>query len=187
MRAHYRLMLVAVLLFQVPAWAEETGTIKGQVLMDGPSPLAGAPPLLRKDDPVAQKTGCNTADIPNRKLVVDAKSGGIANIVVYLRKAPVNTPANLKMPPAEPVVFDQKECQFLPRMLSVRVGQTVNCVSQDAVSHNVHTNGFSNPSENFLIPANSKVPTPVKLKDAENLPMRVNCDLHGWGSLLGCH
>jgi plastocyanin len=182
MRANWRLLLATVLLFQVPAFSAELGSIQGQVLLIGPSPLAGAPPLLKKDDPAAVKAGCTTRDVPNDKLIVDSKSAGIAKVIVYLRKAPANMPAELKKPPAEPLTFDQLGCRFEPRVLSVRVGQTVNCVSQDSVAHNVHTNGFSNPSENFLIPPGSKVPTPVQLKEPESLPMRVNCDLHSWMS-----
>jgi plastocyanin len=180
MRATLRLWLAAVLLFHVPALGEETGTIKGQILLDGESPLANAPLLVRKGDPAVKDAVCAGADIPNQKLLVDPKTGGIANIAVYLKKAPANMPAGLKNPPDKPLTFDQLGCQFLPRMMSVRVGQTVNCVTQDATSHNVHTSGFSNESLNFLIPANSKVVTPVRLTKAETLPMRVNCDLHSW-------
>ncbi|OAI57370.1 hypothetical protein AYO47_08110 [Planctomyces sp. SCGC AG-212-M04] len=182
MRANWRLLLATVLLIQAPASGGETGSIKAQVLLDGPSPLAGAPPLLKKDDPAAVKAGCTTRDVPNEKLIVHPKSAGIANVIVYLKKAPADMPAELKKPPVKPVTFDQRGCRFEPRLLSVRVGQTVNCVSQDSVAHNVHTNGFANPSENFLIPPGSKVPTPVTLKEPELLPMRVNCDLHSWMS-----
>jgi plastocyanin len=58
----------------------------------------------------------------------------LANIVVYVEKAPGEFPA-----PKEHVVIDQKDLSFVPHVLPVVVGTTVDFRNSDQVLHNVFT------------------------------------------------
>jgi len=175
-------LLALVMSFSCPALcpAQELGTVEGQFLLDGKSPLAEAPRLVKKGDAAVGAPFCAKADIPNEILLVDPETGGIADIVVYLRKAPAGMPAALKTPAVKEIAFDQKDCRFVPRILPVQIGQTINCTSQDPIGHNVHVTPFVNAGINLMVAGNAPKPTPVVMKDSENLPVLVVCDLHTW-------
>jgi plastocyanin len=55
-------------------------------------------------------------------------------VVVHLEKAP-----GPFRPPAEPAVVDQRGMKFVPRVLPVLRGTTVNFLNSDSVRHNVFT------------------------------------------------
>ena len=66
---------------------EGQGTLVGQILFDGAAPAAKAKipvALIKADKDICSKGG----DIPDESLVVDAASGGIANVFIYLAKKP---------------------------------------------------------------------------------------------------
>jgi len=161
------------------AGAAEYGNIEGQFVLDGEIPKLN--PKVKKGDPTAKDpTVCAAADVPDEILVVDPATKGIANIAVYLRKAPADMPADLKASSAKEVEFDQKGCQFSPHMIIVRTDQSVRCVSSDAVAHNLRTSPLSNNGINFTVPASDKKGTAVAMPKPENLPVRVQCDIHQW-------
>ncbi|HYF00231.1 MAG TPA: hypothetical protein VEJ18_15020, partial [Planctomycetota bacterium] len=51
-------------------------------------------------------------------------------------------------PPTEPVVLDQVDFAFVPRVFGIRVGQTLRITSKDASLHNVSCQPFHNPPFN---------------------------------------
>ena len=164
------------------AWgAEEAGgsTFSGQVVLVGEVPKLD--PVVTKDDPkAADLKACGRESVPSEKLVVDPKSKGIANVFVYLKKAPKGMPASLKKSKEPIVKFDQKGCQFIPHALLVRNDQVVHVVSGDPVGHNTHTYPVRNDPFNSAIKANETAGVPVKPKVAESLPLQVKCDIHPW-------
>jgi plastocyanin len=52
--------------------------------------------------------------------------------VVYVADAPGDFP-----PPKEPAVMDQEKLTFIPKVLPILVGSTVNCPNNDKVQHNI--------------------------------------------------
>jgi plastocyanin len=161
-----------------PAHAQ-TGTIEGQFVLDGDVP--NNPPKIKKGDPAAKDPAvCAVEDVPDESLVVDPASKGIANVIVFLRKAPANMPADLKASKEKEVVLDQKGCRFLPHVLAVRTDQTVKCINSDGAAHNVNIAPFINPPANFVVPANDQTGNKVTMKSAESLPVGVKCDIHSW-------
>ena len=149
------------------------GTVKGKVVIDGAAPALAM--LLGKGE-TTKDAICAVNGVPNESVIADA-SGGLANVFIYLKKAP----AGVQIPaaPADKIVFDQKGCIFSPHAFVSRVGQTINITNSDPVAHNVHT--FSvNKTFNSAVQGNDKVGTDLVYDKAETLPVKTICDFHGW-------
>jgi len=176
--------LAAAACVQIPALSlAQTGSIEGQIIFDGAAPVL--PPKVAKGDPTAKdKEVCAVNEVPDESLVVDPTTKGIANVVVYLKKAPAGMPAALKVAKVKEAEFDQKGCRFFPHILAVRTDQTVKCLSNDAVAHNVNITPLINDSKNFIVPPNDKAGVDVKMPKAEGLPVNVKCDIHSWMQAL---
>jgi len=163
-------------------WAAEgdnLGSFSGEVVLEGEIPKL-PPATTDKDPKAADLKACNVTEVPNEKLVVDPKTKGIANVFVYLKKAPAGMPAKLKKSDKDTVKFDQKNAQFIPHALFVRNDQTVKVMSEDPFGHNTHTYPVRNQPFNSAIKSHEKEGVPVTPKVAENLPLQVKCDIHPW-------
>ena len=156
------------------ASAQGYGHLTGQFVLQGAMPKIAPPKLGEKDREVCEVKPA----LPENTLIVDDETKGIANIVVYLKKAPRNIHPNLKNPKEKEIVFDQKNCRFEPHMLLVRTDQTVLVKSDDPINHNTHTHPFKNQELNFLVQPKDRKGVPVQYNQAEFLPTPVNCDLH---------
>ena len=160
--------------------AGDWGTIKGQVLAGGPvEPLK---PLVAKGNAAAKDPAvCAAQDVPDESLVIDAKTGGIANVVVYLQKKPAKVHPDLEMSKEAEVVFDQKGCQFLPHVMLVRSDQVVRVLSGDEVAHNTHSYPLKNKEQNFIMTPNDRKGVALpKHSQVEKLPTKIRCDIHPW-------
>ena len=150
-----------------------TGLLRGKVEFSGQyTPL---PPLYVKGGQVKDAAVCAAAEAADESILV--KDFGLANVFVYLKKAPkvsgdVVSDAN--------VIFDQKNCVFLPHAMTVRVGQTIKVLNSDAVAHNTHTNGKKTTSFNSIVNPNDTVGATLVYKQAEQEPISVVCDIHPW-------
>lgn len=159
---------------------DSTGEVTGQIVLDGDA--AEAALLVKKGDAAAKDSAvCAAADVPSEAIVVDPKSKGLANVFVYLARAPKGMPASMKKSETKEVVFDQKGCRFLPHALFVRTDQTVMVKSDDAISHNTHTFAVRNPRNyNTAINPNERKGIPMTFTAPERLPTEVKCDIHPW-------
>ncbi|MEQ9408043.1 MAG: hypothetical protein RIK87_09970 [Fuerstiella sp.] len=160
---------------EAPSAGSGPGTFSGRVVLAG-APLTLAPLFVKGAD-IKDKEVCAAVDLPDERLVLGAENG-VANVFVYMKKAPKGAP---KMsPPSEPLYFDQKNCRFLPRCLIVPIGQTVKVLSDDSIAHNTHTNPAKNNSVSSLVPANDRVGVlELEYTRAED-PFSVTCDFHAW-------
>ena len=141
-----------------------TGVIKGTVS------FRGERPALR----MIPNSECHSGAglVPDETVVVD-DGGGLRNVLVYLKDGPnADVPA-----PVSPPVLDQVGCRYVPRVVAVRVGETLRVRSSDPVMHNVHGLADQNPAFNFGMTAAGET------KDLTfNAPevIRVKCDVHPW-------
>jgi hypothetical protein len=107
----------------------------------------------------------------DRSLLVDPSTKGLANVVVFARKA-----SRVKNPVTEtPVVFDQKQCEFLSPVFAARVGQPVDVRNSDPIGHNTNIAGTA---FNQLIPAGQG--TVYKPESETGMPTMVTCNIHPW-------
>jgi plastocyanin len=153
------------------ARAEEWGSIKGRIVIDGTAPKP-APIAVTKDQFCIDKK-------PESDALVVGKDNALVNAVVYLRvgagspKVAINPEYEAKF--KEPVELDNTGCMFHPHITTVRVGQTLNVKSTDPVGHNTNI-GFL--SFNQTIPTNEMLP--IKVTKAEAVPQPVVCNIHPW-------
>ena len=115
-----------------------------------------------------------TKGAKSEELVV-SKGKGIQNVVIYAR---VRGGGELKMPEKNPTV-DQKDCRYLPHVIAVPVGVTVDVTSNDPVAHNVHSHATKNEAKNFQIPKKGII-IPYEITKAEEI--KLTCDIHAWMS-----
>jgi hypothetical protein len=156
------------------------GNVKGQVTVSGD--VAPLKLLVTKgDSKVRDSSVCAAEDVPDESLVVDAKTKGIANVVVWMVKKPAKIHPDLVKSKEAEVVFDQKGCKFLPHVLLVRTDQKVRVISDDGVAHNTHTYPLKNKQENFIVAPNDRKGVVVpSVNIEERLPAKVGCDIHTW-------
>ena len=105
-------------------------------------------------------------------LVVNAK-GGVKNAVVWLKTPPPGAAW-----PSAPVKIemDQKGCAFVPRVVLVPAGGTVEFLNSDRLLHNLHSASNDNPTFNRTQPRGRVIPVTFAKPEF----VQVNCDLHSW-------
>jgi plastocyanin len=141
------------------------GTIKGMVRFTGA-------PVTRKTFPVTIDQYLCGKEKTSEELVL-SQNNGIKNAVVALQ----GLPPGLKGPKnPTSAKIDQKECVFIPRVVVVPVGGTVEFLNSDRLLHNVRSSGKDNPPFNRAQPHARTIS--INFKSPEIL--RVDCDLHSW-------
>src|SRR5262245_52616590 len=161
--------VVALGLTSMPAAGQGgTGTIVGHVRYMGPMPVN---PLIRTGaDPRCNKLYVGKR--PTAPTFVVGADGAFANVLVNMDgsfpKAAV---------PTAPVVLNQKDCMYAPRVLGARIGQTLQVTNEDPTDHNVHSLSKAGNDFNRTQLINGK-PFDVTLKAGELL--RITCDNHTW-------
>jgi hypothetical protein len=152
------------------------GNFSGKVVLKGER--GTLPPLIAMGSDVKDKEVCAAVDVPDDRLVL-GEANGVANVFVYLAKAPKNG-KKLEVP-ADPFFFDQKNCRFIPHCVVVPTGQLIKVLSDDSVAHNTHTYPNRNTSISSVVGAGDRVgQVEFTYSKAETAPFAVTCDFHGW-------
>lgn len=152
------------------------GNFAGRVVLTGTAPQLG--PIFTKGAAIKDPEVCAAEDMPDDRLVLGADNG-VANVFIYIRKAPKGSPKPTVSD--EPMIFDQKYCRFIPHCQIVPVGQVVKVLSDDAAAHNTHTNPKRNNTVSSLVGANDREgKLELVYKKSEQAPFPVTCDFHGW-------
>ena len=142
------------------------GTIRGTVKFVGAA--------LKRTE-IANKPCHEGAASPllDETVVVNEKTGTLANVFVYLADAPPSTGST-----RDAAVLDQKDCRYVPHVVGVQVGQPLRIRSSDPKTlHNVHYNPSANAAGNFGM-TDAGAERSVQFDEAEFI--RVKCDVHPW-------
>jgi hypothetical protein len=151
------------------AQAAGRGTITGHITLSGKPP--GNPMIRMGMDPMcARATGGKRMA---QEIVVAAPDGSLANVFVRLEGTFPKSPV-----PADPVVLDQRACQYVPRVVGARVGQILQVRNDDDLLHNVHSLTEKGNVFNVSQPKAGMVQR-FTLKD-EEVMLRIKCDVHSW-------
>jgi plastocyanin len=140
------------------------GTIKGTIR------LAGGSVEVKKLKVTVDHTTCGTTK--DAEDVVVSPDMGLRNAVVSL----VTPPPVAKWSMAPIVQMDQKQCVFVPRVVVVPVGGTVEFLNSDRLLHNLHSAGGDNPTFNRTQPKGRTIPIAFRRPEI----IRIDCDLHPW-------
>lgn len=149
------------------------GTVSGVVKFAGKAP---APVLIDMTmDPACGMSG--GGDNYSEQYVV--KNGGLGNVFVYVKSGPAAA-MNYVPPAAPPVVMDQKGCRYVPHVVGVMRGGSVEFRNSDLTMHNVHTMPTTVGSEAIDISEGPKGTPQVKQFNHVELMIPVRCNNHPW-------
>jgi plastocyanin len=125
-------------------------------------------------DPLCARLVRQSGQRPTREIVTVDATGGMANTFVQLQGSFAAAP-----PPAnEPVVITQRGCIYAPRVVGLRVGQSLRIVNADTLLHNLH--GVSTKSNGFnTTQPGSGMVNDFPMKTAETM-LHLTCDVHSW-------
>ena len=140
-------------------------TIKGNIR------YVGAPIEKKKTPVTIDQYICGKEKEPEDLLL--SSNNGIRNAVVSLQNIPPGAKRNWNFPAAK---MDQKQCAFIPRVVIVPVGGTVEFLNSDRLLHNVRSAGKENPPFNRAQPHARSISFAFKQPEL----LRVDCDLHSW-------
>ena len=76
-----------------------------------------------------------------------------------------------------PVHLDQKGCQYIPHVVVMHAGQSLEIANNDQTSHNIHPLPTKNPEWNKSQPPGSP-PIVTKYDNPDFIP--VKCNVHPW-------
>jgi len=143
-----------------------TGTIRGTVVFDGTPPARTA--LRRDTDPYCAKTEQRSEDVVVTR-------GKLKDVLVRIENGTMGT----HRAPATPVLVDQKQCTYTPRVVGVLAGQKLAVRNSDGTFHNVH--GLVNGKDLWNKPHAPQAPdhalgTSARPGDVIDLV----CDVHPW-------
>ena len=158
------LAIITVFALVAPGMAQAAG-IRGVVNM------TGTPPPPKKLPVTIDQYVCGKEKV-GEDLVVTPQ-GGVKNVVVWLQTPPPGAAW-----PSAPVKveMDQKGCSFIPRVVIVPAGGSVEFLNSDRLLHNLHSVSRDNPTFNRTQPRNRAIPVPFPKPEI----VQVNCDLHSW-------
>jgi plastocyanin len=160
----------AVIIFMTAWCAAAPGPSRAETIK-GTVRFAGAP-IERKTFPVTIDQYVCGKEKEAEDLVLSSNKG-IRNAVVSLQSAPPGAKTKWNFPPAK---MDQQQCSFVPRVVIVPVGGTVEFLNSDRLLHNVKSMPRENPSFNRAQPHARTISFNFKQPEL----LRVDCDLHSW-------
>jgi hypothetical protein len=130
------------------------------------------------------KEFCSKFNVLDESLVVNARNGGIANVIAYLSPnrpdGPVPVHASYQETATAAVKMDNSCCRFDPHVVLLRTTQKLILGNSDEVSHNCKIDTLANQPINYTVPPKDKREQSFPL--AERLPARVSCSIHPWMS-----
>jgi plastocyanin len=155
-------LLVTLLLGTAAPAAEPTGQVRGTVRYTGKLP---EPRIILTTE---------GGTIRHQDLVVHPQTRGLRYVFTTLEDAP----AQPKVAKAEPVVMDQRDMLFVPRVVAVQHGQAVRFENSDAPNHSVRANSTvpANQLNSFI----SQGRPLDYVFEPQKAPVLIDCSLHEW-------
>jgi plastocyanin len=152
--------------------ADLNATISGVISFAGDAPRLG---LIN----MSTEQICDVANkqTPQRsqEWVVGA-GGGLANVLVQIK---TNLPAFDHAAPSQPLVFDQTGCLYAPHVFGMRVGQTLQILNPDRITHNVNAVAKVNRAFNAGMPG-VQAQLERTFDRVEDAPFSIRCNVHPW-------
>lgn len=146
------------------------GTVAGTVRYSGPRPHPKR--IDMSEDPACVEAHHGKAY--DESLVAN-RAGDLANVFVYVKSGLDGKRFETTQ---APVTIDQKGCWFRPRVLGIEVGQPLQVVNSDPVTHNIHPLAQVNREWNHS-QGPGDPPLARKFTKPE-IMIPVKCNIHSW-------
>jgi plastocyanin len=148
------------------------GTITGTIR------FAGKPPERVKID-MSMDPVCSITGGDNFAELYMLKEGKLANVYVYVKNGP---PAAMSAtsPAPSPVVMDQIGCKYVPHVIALMRGGSVEFRNSDGTMHNIHTLPTVEGSQPIDISQGPKGTPQVKQFNQPEVMLPVRCNNHPW-------
>lgn len=145
--------------------ASDAAAIRGTVV------VSGAVPAPKKVEVTIDQYVCGSDKDAGDLLVSPRKE--LKNAVIWLENPPPDAAAPSSSAKVE---IDQNGCVFVPRVVIVPAGGTVDFLNSDRLLHNIHATPKLNVSFNRTQPKDRTIPVTFAKPEI----VRINCDLHSW-------
>ena len=149
----------------------QAATLTGKVTFEGQAPAAVK--LKMDADPHCKIQ--HPEGMINDEVIVNPNNT-LKNVFVYVKEG---LPAGKKFDaPKEAVVFDQKGCQYSPKVFGIQAGQPLEIINSDDTLHNVHALPAKSAPFNLGMPIKG-----MKLKknfSAPEVMVKIKCEVHPW-------
>src|SRR5271163_639839 len=155
----------ALMVFATPPAG--SGSVTGKVTYTG-TPMKMKPIDMSKEPSCAKQ---HAAPVMTEN-VATGPANALQFVVVYISAGDTDTST-----PAEAVRYDQKGCQYLPHVLPMHAGQSLQIYNDDQTSHNIHPLAKVNAEWNKSQPSGSAA-IDTKYDKPEFIP--VKCNIHPW-------
>ncbi len=153
---------------------DQWGDLTGRLVYDG------EPPEREKLKVDKDVECCGKFDIRDESLMV-GEDGGLGNVYVYVRSRKVDIHPELEESVEEQVLFDNRDCIFIPHCLSIWYPkQQFHIVNSDPVAQNVAFSPLGDVPANIVIPVDGEATHEFKRK--QNVPVPIACNYHPWES-----
>jgi plastocyanin len=146
------------------------GSVSGKIVFQGAKPKL-ARIMMDQDPACVQK---HTGPVLAEDGAVN-DNGTLPNVFVYVK---AGAEKYSFAAPSQPVELDQDGCMYKPHVLGVQVGQTLNILTKDATTHNIHPMPKDNREWNVSQAPNA---APLEQKfSREEIMIPVKCNQHPW-------
>ena len=139
-------------------------SLRGRVVVD-------AVPPQKKVEVTIDQYVCGNEKDAGDLLVSPQKE--LRNAVVWIENPPAAATGPAQSPKVE---IDQNGCTFVPRVVVVPAGGTVDFLNSDRLLHNIHATPKLNVAFNRTQPKNRTIPVTFAKPEI----VKINCDLHSW-------
>jgi plastocyanin len=148
------------------------GSISGVVHFDGKAPARIA--IDMSADPA-----CALATEPNLTEQYIVTEHKLANVYIYVKSGAPDATAPASTPP---IVLDQKGCRYIPHVIALQQGGSVEFRNSDPTMHNIHTMPTQIGNDSIdLSETPMGQPQTEKFKSPEVM-LPVRCNNHPWMS-----
>lgn len=156
------------------------GDVTGRIVFEGELPKLE--PKVKQGAAAGNDAQfCGAHEIRDYTLTINPDDKGVADVFVYIRQ-PSKVNPDLAAVPTEPVILDQKDCQFIPHAMVVRCKQQIIVKSDDPIPHNTNFVSTMNSGYNSIVTPNDREGQKVDIAKAnanpEIVPCRIKCDIH---------
>lgn len=138
--------------------------------------LKGTPPP-EKELPLDAGCGALHPEGKPKTRLYAVSDGGLADVLIYVKDGATGKTFPV---PTEPLLIDQKGCEYHPYVSGTVAGQKIAVRNSDPVLHNVHTTpAVAGNAEKNL----AQIPKSKDLEFSFNNPeqfLRFKCDVHPW-------